>query len=71
MIRKCEYCEQDSEGYVVRLEPYNHIRGAKNIKVWINMNPHKSVLNMSLYGVTTEISINYCPICGRKLGWEH
>ena len=69
--KMCKYCEQDSEGYVTGLEPYNHVRGTKKIKAWINMKPHKSVFRMSLYSVTTEIEINYCPMCGRELRCNH
>ena len=56
----CKYCEEDREGYVLPLD--------KNAHVCVFDKPHEKGLYISWYGHKMRININYCPMCGRKLG---
>ena len=52
----CTYCHEDFDGYVYPIE--------KNCHAWIS----RERLIMSAKGWKKEIKINYCPMCGRRLG---
>ena len=56
----CEYCHEDSEGYVVPIE--------KNCHAFIRFGMNGWCLELSAKGWHGETKINYCPMCGRKLG---
>ena len=51
----CEYCQEDKEGYVTTLDKNGHF--------YI----HKSSIYANWYGHKIEISINFCPRCGKKM----
>lgn len=54
----CEYCHEDSDGYVLSIEKNGHVY-IQNGKLALRAN-----------GWWGECSINYCPMCGRKLRGE-
>ena len=58
---RCEYCMEDSDGYVSVLDKNGHAMITKDFP---NKNP---ILWIRAFGKQWEIAINYCPICGRKL----
>jgi hypothetical protein len=51
----CEYCHEDSDGYVMPIE--------KNCHAAI----HGGVLYLKAKGWHGEAQIKYCPMCGRRL----
>ena len=51
----CEYCHEDSDGYVLSVEKNGHAY-IQNGKLALRAN-----------GWWGECAINYCPMCGRKL----
>ena len=56
----CKYCIEDFDGYYKPLDKNGHI--------CVFDMPHKKILNIDWYGHRMQININYCPMCGRKLG---
>lgn len=54
----CEYCCEDSDGYVLSIEKNGHAY-IQNGKLALRAN-----------GWWGECAINYCPMCGRKLRGE-
>lgn len=56
----CEYCKEDFDGYVRALD--------KNGHVCIFDKPHEKILYINWYGHRMQLLINYCPMCGRKIG---
>lgn len=56
----CEYCQEDFDGYYRALDKNGHI--------CIFDMPHEKILEVKWYGHKMKININYCPMCGRKLG---
>jgi len=57
-MSNCPYCHEDVEG--------NHESIYTNGEIYIYENPKK--LCILKYGIKSLIPINYCPMCGRKLG---
>jgi hypothetical protein len=58
----CEYCHEDSDGYVRPIEKNSHawlIRHGKDVK-----------LHISLKGDHRECDILFCPMCGRRLSTD-
>ena len=55
----CEYCHEDSDGYVLSVEKNGHAY-IQNGKLALRAN-----------GWWGECAINFCPMCGRKLRGEH
>lgn len=58
----CEYCHEDSDGYVTPIE--------KNCHAFIRFGMHGWELNMKANGWYGSAKIKYCPICGRSLTYE-
>lgn len=56
----CKYCEEDFEGYVKPLD--------KNAHVAIFDRVYEKNLDIDWYGHSMKISINYCPMCRKKVG---
>ena len=54
----CEYCHEDSDGYVLSIEKNGHAY-IQNGKLILRAN-----------GWRGECAINFCPMCGRKLRGE-
>ena len=54
----CEYCCEDSDGYVLSIEKNGHAY-IQNGKLALRAN-----------GWRGECAINFCPMCGRKLRGE-
>ncbi len=54
----CEYCHEDSDGYIRPIE--------KNCHASI----HATFLRIKANGWNKNVNINFCPMCGRKLGDE-
>ena len=52
--QKCEYCH----------EPYNVFKGGDRVGFWFNS--HNQL--RSPYDDAPNVLVNYCPMCGRKLG---
>lgn len=57
---KCEYCEGDVEDYIKPLD--------KNAHACVLNKPHEKILDIDWYGHNMKINIDYCPMCGKKLG---
>ena len=57
----CEYCHEDSDGYVKPIE--------KNSHAFIHFGMNGWCLELRAKGWHGEAKINYCPMCGRKLQW--
>lgn len=57
---RCEYCEGDVGGYIKPLD--------KNAHACVFDKPHEKILDIDWYGHNMKININYCPMCGKKLG---
>lgn len=58
---KCEYCHTDLEGYIVPLD--------KNAHVYLHSeNRYHWMLCIKACGWRKDVPINFCPMCGRKLG---
>lgn len=55
----CEYCHEDSDGYVKPLEKNCHAF------VWFGMDGWE--LSLKANGWHGSAKINYCPMCGRDL----
>jgi len=55
----CEYCHEDSDGYVRPIE--------KNSHVWLVRRGKAVRLRVGLKGEYRECDILYCPMCGRRL----
>ncbi len=53
----CDYCEYDRDGYISTFGKNGHVV----------LNPYKAELKVSYYGNQLNISIKYCPMCGREL----
>ena len=58
----CEYCHEDSDGYVTPLE--------KNCHAFIRFGINGWELNMKANGWHGETRIKFCPMCGRRLADE-
>ena len=58
----CEYCHEDSDGYVTPIE--------KNCHAFIRFGMHGWELNMKANGWYGSAKIKYYPICGRSLTYE-
>ena len=59
-LKFCEYCNEDSDGYVKPIEKNNHAFVRFGMNGWC--------LELRAKGWRGETKINYCPMCGRKLG---
>lgn len=57
--RMCEYCHEDSDGYVKPLE--------KNCHAFISFGMNGWALSLKANGWHSECEIRYCPMCGRDL----
>jgi hypothetical protein len=57
----CEYCHEDSDGYVRSIE--------KNSHAWIVRRGRSMKLRIGLKGEYRECDILYCPMCGRRLAY--
>lgn len=57
---RCEYCEGDVGGYIKPLD--------KNAHAWVFDKSHEKILDIDWYEHNMKININYCPMCGKKLG---
>lgn len=55
----CEYCHEDSNGYVRPIE--------KNSHAWLVRRGRTMKLRVSFKGGYSECDILYCPMCGRRL----
>lgn len=55
----CEYCHEDSEGYVKPLE--------KNCHAYIRFGMNGWTIELKAKGWKGEAPINFCPVCGRRL----
>ena len=55
----CEYCHEDSEGYVRSIE--------KNSNAWIVRRGRSMKLRVGFKGEYRECDILFCPMCGRRL----
>ena len=55
----CEYCHEDSDGYVRPIE--------KNSHVWLVRRGRIMKLHVSFKGKYRECDILFCPMCGRRL----
>ena len=61
MANVCEYCHEDSDGYIRALDRNGHAY------VDYDIHSHKLQLRIRLNGAARHIPINYCPMCGRRL----
>ena len=55
----CEYCHEDSDGYVIPLEKNSHAFIRFGIDGW--------ELSLKAKGWHGSAKIRYCPMCGRRL----
>lgn len=55
-LKRCPFCHEDRDGFVEPIE--------KNCHAYLRF-PNKMVLAFG--GERRECTINYCPMCGRKL----
>ncbi len=55
----CEYCHEDSDGYVRPIE--------KNSHAWLVRRGRTTKLHVSFKGEYRECDILFCPMCGRRL----
>jgi hypothetical protein len=55
----CEYCNEDSDGYVKPLE--------KNCHAFIRFGMNGWEISLQAKGWHGECKIRYCPMCGRDL----
>ena len=55
----CEYCNEDSDGYVTPIEKNNHAFVRFGMNGW--------ELSMKANGWHGSAKIRYCPMCGRDL----
>ena len=58
-MSRCEYCQEDFDGYYKPLDKNGHI--------CIFDTPNTKILYINWYGHKMKININYCPMCGRRL----
>lgn len=58
-MEKCEYCNEDFDGYYKPLD--------KNAHVCVFDKLYEKVLDINWYGHKMKIDINFCPMCGRDL----
>ena len=58
----CEYCHEDSDGYVFPLEKSGHALVRFGMDGW--------TLSVKYGTWRKNIRINYCPMCGRRLKHE-
>ena len=56
---KCEYCHEDSDGYIKPLE--------KNCHAYIGFGMHGWVIELKAKGWRGKAPIKFCPMCGRRL----
>lgn len=56
----CEHCKEEFDGYYRPLD--------RNAHICIFDEPCEQILDINWYGHKMKININYCPMCGRKLG---
>lgn len=59
---QCEYCHEDSDGYVSPIEKNNHAFVRFGMNGW--------ELSMKANGWHGSAKIRYCPMCGRRLSWR-
>ena len=55
----CEYCHEDSDGYVRSIE--------KNSHAWLVRRGRTMKLRVGFKGEYSECDILFCPMCGRRL----
>ena len=55
----CEYCNEDSDGYVKPIEKNNHAFVRFGMNGW--------ELSLKANGWHGSVKIRYCPMCGRRL----
>ena len=55
----CEYCHEDSDGYVRSIE--------KNSHAWLVRRGRTMKLRVGFRGEYCECDILFCPMCGRRL----
>lgn len=55
----CEYCHEDSDGYVKPIE--------KNCHAFVSFGMDGWELSLKANGWHGSAKINYCPMCGRAL----
>ena len=56
----CEYCHEDSDGYVTPLE--------KNCHAFVRCSPIDGwILSLKYGSWRKDVQIRYCPMCGRRL----
>lgn len=55
----CEYCHEDSDGYVRPIE--------KNSHAWLVRRGRTMKLHVCFKGEYSECDILFCPMCGRRL----
>lgn len=58
-LKPCEYCNEDSDGYVTPIEKNNHAFVRFGMNGW--------ELSMKANGWHGSAKIRYCPMCGRDL----
>lgn len=58
----CEYCHEDSDGYVCPIE--------KNSHAWLVRRGRTMKLRVRFKGGYSECDISFCPMCGRRLKHE-
>lgn len=57
--RRCEYCNEDADGYVKPIEKNNHAFVRFGMNGW--------ELDLKANGWHGSAKIRYCPMCGRDL----
>jgi hypothetical protein len=62
---KCLYCDGDSEGFVCYLPKAKEFKG--NAMICESKWGSKLIISLP-FGKECEYSIEYCPMCGKKLG---
>ena len=58
-LKSCEYCNEDSDGYVTPIEKNNHAFVRFGMNGW--------ELSLKANGWHGSAKIRYCPMCGRDL----
>ena len=58
-LKFCEYCNEDSDGYVTPIEKNNHAFVRFGMNGW--------ELSLKANGWHGSAKIRYCPMCGREL----
>ena len=58
-LKFCEYCNEDSDGYVKPIEKNGHVYMYFGMNGWC--------LELSAKGWHGEVKIDHCPMCGRDL----